>query len=55
MKEILYEEGGRQVRKLVCSPCLDEVMREAGEIRPVAGRDKEVALHIGPRRTDGSQ
>jgi hypothetical protein len=54
MKEVLYEEGSRQVRRLVCPSCLDEAMREAGEIRPVAGQDKAVALHIGPRRRDAS-
>lgn len=46
LKEVVHEEGRIRVRRLVCSNCLDQIMKESSRVRGVVGTEKAAAVHI---------
>lgn len=46
-KEVFVDEGGSEVKKVVCPQCLDDIMNAAGEVQGVEGDDKRAAVAVG--------
>ena len=51
MKEVMYEQDRRRVTRRLCPSCLDEVMRESGQVRGIVGERKAAAVHVTPPPT----
>ena len=46
-KEVFVNEGGSEVKKVVCPQCLDEIMNQADEVVGVEGDEKKAAAAVG--------
>lgn len=45
-KEVFVNEGGDEVKKVVCPECLDEIMNQADEVVGVEGDEKRAAAAV---------
>lgn len=45
-KEVFVNEGGSEVKKIVCPECLDEIMNQADEVVGVEGDEKQAAAAV---------
>lgn len=45
-KEVFVNEGGNEVKKVVCPECLDEIMDQADEVVGVEGDEKRAAAAV---------
>lgn len=48
LKEVVFEEGRERVRVMVCSSCLDQLMKDSDRVRGVVGTEKRAAAHVDP-------
>jgi hypothetical protein len=46
MKEVMYEEDRKRIKKKLCPSCLDKVMKEASSFRGIVGDENKAAIHI---------
>ena len=49
VKEVVYEEGRKRVRMMVCPNCLDQIMNDSQLVRGVVGSEKRAAAHLNRR------
>ena len=45
-KEAFVDEGGSEVKKVLCASCLDEVMNQAEQVQGVEGNEKQAAVAL---------
>jgi hypothetical protein len=48
LKEVVYEEGRKRLRLMVCGNCLDQIMNDSQRVRGVVGTTKRAAAHLDP-------